>query len=55
MVTIVGTAEDKEMGANVEELSNSFAGDQPVFNRDGAVHLDTAHEAAEQGHAATDK
>lgn len=56
MATIMDkTAADKEMGSNVEESRGGFAGEQLDFSCNEAKHSATAHEVAENGHAATDK
>ncbi len=47
--------EDKQFNSAEQHPSNGFAEEQPVFTHKGAVYAETAHEAAERGHAATDK
>jgi len=46
--------EEKQRNPVAPHSSNGFADEKPVFNHKEAVHAD-AHEAAERGHAATDK
>lgn len=46
---------EKQLNSIEQHSPNGFIEEQPVFNHEEALHEETAHEAAERGHAATDK
>jgi hypothetical protein len=55
MATKDYNAEEKQMDTAAQHSPNGSADEKHVFDHKEAVHKATAHEAAEQGHAATDQ
>jgi hypothetical protein len=55
MAIMVDHVEEKRMDIGAQQSLNGFADDERVLTHKEAVHAETAHQAAERGHAATDK
>jgi hypothetical protein len=55
MAIMVDNVEEKRIDIGAQHSPIGFADDERVLTHKEAVHAETAHQAAERGHAATDK
>ncbi len=52
---MVDNYEEKAMNPTAQRYSNGSADENPAFNHKEAIREETVRQAAERGHAATDK